>query len=171
MSDRYHRRSIRLQGYDYSAAGAYFVTVCAKNRECLFGEVVEGAMRPNEAGLIAADTWVSLPARFPTVDVDEFVVMPNHVHGIVVITDDTAVGAGLALPSTSANRGAASSAPASGSVVAGAASSAPTSGSVVAGAASSAPLGDVVRAFKSISAINVNRLPGRVGQPVRQRGQ
>jgi putative transposase len=92
--DRHHRRSIRLSGYDYSQAGAYFVTVCAKDRACLFGEVADGVMRPNDAGRMVADVWVALPARFPTVQIDEFVVMPNHVHGIVVLNDHD-VGAPL----------------------------------------------------------------------------
>jgi putative transposase len=64
--DRHHRRSIRLSGYDYSRAGAYFVTICAKDRACLFGEVKDGEMRHNDAGRMVVDGWVALPARFPT---------------------------------------------------------------------------------------------------------
>ncbi|MBF0219052.1 MAG: hypothetical protein HQL49_05925 [Gammaproteobacteria bacterium] len=86
MPPRRHRRSIRLQGYDYSQAGAYFVTICTHNRECLFGEIVDGEMRLNEAGNIARQCWDDIPIHFPQVDLDEFVVMPNHIHGIVVIT-------------------------------------------------------------------------------------
>jgi len=88
------RRSIRLKGYDYAEAGAYFVTICAQNRECLFGEIVDGEMRVNDAGKVIARWWEELPHKFPSVDLDEFVVMPNHFHGIVVITD-TSVGAYL----------------------------------------------------------------------------
>jgi len=102
---RHHRRSIRLKGYDYSQAGAYFVTICTQDRACLFGKVVNGEMRLNDAGRMVLAEWNMLPERFPHVVLDAFVVMPNHVHGIVVITnpapDDTAttaptiVGAGL----------------------------------------------------------------------------
>jgi putative transposase len=102
---RHHRRSIRLKGYDYSQAGAYFITICTQDRACLFGKVVNGEMQLNDAGRMVLAEWNMLPERFPHVVLDAFVVMPNHVHGIVVITnpapDDTAtkaptiVGAGL----------------------------------------------------------------------------
>jgi hypothetical protein len=83
--DVHHRRSTRLKGYDYSWAGAYFVTICTKNRECLFGEVMAGRMRLNDAGRIVQLTWNGLPRRFPTAELGGFVVMPNHVHGIVMV--------------------------------------------------------------------------------------
>ncbi|WP_221251714.1 transposase [Desulfuromonas versatilis] len=83
----HRRRSIRLKGYDYSRTGAYFVTICAHSRECLFGEIVDGGMRLNDAGLIARQCWIEIPVHFPQVKLDEFVVMPNHIHGILVITD------------------------------------------------------------------------------------
>ena len=79
------RRSIRLQGYDYSQAGAYFVTVVTQGRKLLFGDVVGGEMRLNAAGEMAQRMWADLPGRFPDVDLDVFVVMPNHVHGIILI--------------------------------------------------------------------------------------
>ena len=82
-----HRRSIRLQRYDYSCAGAYFVTICTQNRECLFGEMVDEAMRLNAAGKVVEECWQGIPTHFPHVELDEFVVMPNHVHGILVIGD------------------------------------------------------------------------------------
>lgn len=91
---KHHRRSIRLQGYDYTQAGAYFVTICTQDRACLFGEVVDGEMRLNDAGQMVQAEWNALPDRFPSVGRDAFVVMPNHVHGIIVITNDI-VGAGL----------------------------------------------------------------------------
>jgi REP element-mobilizing transposase RayT len=139
MNSRYipeihHRRSIRLRGYEYSRTGPYFVTICVKNRECLFGDIVEGRMVSNGAGGIIERVWENLPARFPSIKLDAFSLMPNHVHGIIAI-----VGAGLALPDKQ-----------------GAASSAPT-------------LGDVVRTFKSISTIRVNRLLSRSGRPLWQR--
>ena len=85
----HHRRSIRLPGYDYSQSGAYYVTICTAARECLFGEVLNGAMRLNSFGNIARGEWLGLPRRCPGVKVDAFVVMPNHVHGIVWVTNRT----------------------------------------------------------------------------------
>jgi len=84
----HHRRSIRLQGYDYSQGGAYFVTLCAQDRECLFGEIVNGEMLLNDAGRIVANSWEWLAEQYDHVSLDEYVVMPNHAHGIIVITDD-----------------------------------------------------------------------------------
>jgi len=83
----HHRRSIRLQNYDYSHPGAYFVTICAQDRICLFGDVADGEMRLNDAGHVAQECWNAIPIHFPHVDLDMFVVMPNHVHGILVISD------------------------------------------------------------------------------------
>ncbi|NWG20922.1 MAG: transposase, partial [Chloroflexi bacterium] len=97
--NRHHRRSIRLKGYDYTQAGAYFVTIVTQNRECLFGEIVDGEMRLNESGACVVRWWEDIPRHFPNVDTDAFVVMPNHMHGIIVITDaGVGVGAGLPRP-------------------------------------------------------------------------
>jgi putative transposase len=79
------RRSLRLRGYDYAQAGAYFVTICTQNRVCLFGDVVAGKMRLNDSGRLVAQCWQDIPSRFPNAALDEFVVMPNHLHGIIVI--------------------------------------------------------------------------------------
>jgi len=81
----HHRRSIRLQGYDYSQAGAYFVTICTQNRECLLGEVVAGETQLGAAGKMTQAVWDEIPEHYLGIDVTEFVVMPNHVHGIIVI--------------------------------------------------------------------------------------
>ena len=81
------RRSIRLQGYDYSQAGAYAVTICTHNRDCLFGEIAGGKMVLNHAGHAALQCWQAIPDHFPHAELDAFVMMPNHVHGIVVIAD------------------------------------------------------------------------------------
>lgn len=86
-SDIHHRRSIRLQGYDYRQAGAYFVTICAQNRACLFGEIVNDTMQLNDAGIMLARHWQMLPQRFTNIRLDAFVVMPNHIHSIIVLTD------------------------------------------------------------------------------------
>ena len=82
------RHSIRLRGYDYSRQGAYFVTVCTEGRRRLFGTVVNGRMALNDAGCAAAACWRGIPNHFPHAAVDEWVVMPDHVHGIIVITRD-----------------------------------------------------------------------------------
>ena len=83
--DRHHRRSIRLEGYDYAQPGAYFVTICTQGRTCMFGDVAEGEMVLNDAGCMVQRWWSELPQKFPLVKTDEHVVMPNHFHGIIVI--------------------------------------------------------------------------------------
>ena len=83
--DRHHRHSIRLRGYDYAQAGAYFVTICAQDRACLFGEEVDGEVRLSGAGEIVHTVWDDLMRWFPGIDLDAFVIMPNHVHGIVFL--------------------------------------------------------------------------------------
>jgi len=93
LPDKHHRRSIRLQGYDYSQPGIYFITLCTQNRECLFGEILNGEMRLNEFEKIANQCWLEIPHHFPNVQLDEFVVMPDHIHGIIVLND--IVGAGV----------------------------------------------------------------------------
>jgi putative transposase len=88
--EKHHRRSIRLKGFDYSRSGIYFVTICVQNRECLFGTIAREAdgenyrdrVLLNDAGEMVSAEWVALPSRFPTITLDEFVVMPNHFHSI-----------------------------------------------------------------------------------------
>lgn len=87
MADRFHRRSIRLRGYEYTGAGAYYVTVCTQGRLPLFGDVVNDMMVSNAMGNIVQRCWDAIPEHMPMVVCDAFVVMPNHVHGIIVITD------------------------------------------------------------------------------------
>ena len=79
---KHHRRSIRLKGYDYTQAGAYFITICTHGRMPLFGDIVAGEMRLNRLGQIAQQEWSRLPNRFPCMQPGAFVVMPNHVHGM-----------------------------------------------------------------------------------------
>jgi REP element-mobilizing transposase RayT len=115
---KHRRRSIRLKGYDYTGAGAYFITICTDGRTCLFGGVVAGKMRLNDFGKIVQATWNHLPDHYQ-VELDAFVVMPNHVHGVVVIAGTAAapepnagdppdpVGAGFKpAPTSPANRNA-----------------------------------------------------------------
>src|SRR5215207_7520446 len=84
---KHHRRSIRLQEYDYAQPGAYYVTIVAWHREFLFGEVVNKEMVLSNFGLVARQQWEKSPKRFPNIELGVFVIMPNHMHGIIVITD------------------------------------------------------------------------------------
>ena len=92
-TSKHHRRNIRLRGYDHSQPGAYFITICTRDRMCIFGEIVNGVMHLNEAGHIVAWTWQDLPHHVPNGIWDAFVVMPNRVHGTIIITSRP-VGAG-----------------------------------------------------------------------------
>jgi REP element-mobilizing transposase RayT len=87
--DRPHRSSTRLQHYDYSQAGAYFVTICTQDRACLFGAIENGAMVLNEYGCVVRDEWLKTAESRAEIKMGEFVVMPNHFHGIVVIGEAT----------------------------------------------------------------------------------
>jgi putative transposase len=91
--EKQHRRSIRLKGYDYANSGAYFVTIVTQGRACLFGEIVNAETRLNDAGSVIERWWFELNNKFRKVETDDFAIMPNHFHGIVVIAD--AVGADL----------------------------------------------------------------------------
>lgn len=176
----HRRRTIRLKGHDYSSAGAYFVTVCTQEHEHLFGEITDSIMHLNDTGRIVETVWAGLPERFPMVTLDEFVVMPNHFHGIIVIIDDAGnrtVGALLAAPPLAMpplaappaiprKQGTVEAKDATKSVIKkGAAGSVENQGA----ASSARTVGQIMRAFKSISAINVNRVLGRSGQPLWQR--
>lgn len=96
----HHRRSIRLKGYDYSQAGLYFVTICVQNGMYLLGDVVDGKMILNEYGQIAEKCWLEIPEHYPDAVLHNFVIMPNHVHGIIEITG---VGANNYSPEYSEN--------------------------------------------------------------------
>ncbi|MBI4527383.1 MAG: transposase [Deltaproteobacteria bacterium] len=87
--EKHHRRSIRLKGYDYAQSGAYFVTIVAQDRTCFFGDVADGEVRLNSAGCMVQTAWADLSIHYPGAECDAFVVMPNHIHGIIVL-----VGAG-----------------------------------------------------------------------------
>ena len=92
------RRSLRLPNYDYSQAGAYFITVCTHGRELLFGDVIDSEMELNELGRIAAQEWLKSARLRDEIALDAWAVMPNHVHGIVLITDDRGKGDRPAAP-------------------------------------------------------------------------
>jgi putative transposase len=102
--DKHHRKSIRLKHYDYSQAGAYFVTMVTQHRQHFFGEIQQGDMILNAAGEMIDTIWYGLPQRFPHIELDMFVVMPNHVHGIIIQTHESPsiAGAGLVPAPTAA---------------------------------------------------------------------
>lgn len=85
---KFHRRSIRLQGYDYRAGGLYFVTLCTHDRVALFGSIINNAMLLNDYGRIVQEEWERTAVVRPNVELDMAVIMPNHLHGIIVIVDD-----------------------------------------------------------------------------------
>lgn len=84
--DIHNRHTIRLQGYDYTQSGAYFITICTDQKECIFGKIDSGAMQLSTLGEIAYYQWLQIPKRFTNIVLDVFVIMPNHMHGIIVIT-------------------------------------------------------------------------------------
>ena len=152
------RRSIRLQGYDYTRQGAYFVTICTRNRACLLGDIVEGRMHLSEAGRLAQAVWEDLPHHYPHVQIDVWVIMPNHMHGIVILTeaqatdDDMQVGADPDVGAISKTDVGAGLKPA------------PT-----VPAPTRHGLSEIVRAFKTFSARRINALHNTVGTPFWQR--
>ncbi|KIH75474.1 REP element-mobilizing transposase RayT [Geoalkalibacter ferrihydriticus] len=159
--DVHNRQSIRLRDFDYGDAGAYFVTVCAWRRECLFGDVVDGDVRLNELGVLVRDEWLRTPEVRPNVVLDEFVVMPNHFHAILWITDP--VGARRAVPGFDPAVPGPNPAPQNQ----GTARRAPTVekfGRPVAGS-----LATIVRSFKSAATKRINALRNNAGCPVWQR--
>lgn len=88
----HHRRSIRLNGYDYSRAGLYFITICCENREHRFGKIENNEMILNDAGEIAEKCWLEIPNHFPNAILHEHIIMPNHIHGIIQLKSDNIVG-------------------------------------------------------------------------------
>lgn len=85
----HNRRSIRLKGYDYSKAGLYFITICVQDHKMMFGEVIEGEMVLNDPGNMLETEWKNLKTRFPNIKLHDFIVMPNHFHGILEIVSAT----------------------------------------------------------------------------------
>ena len=89
---KHRRRSIRLKDYDYSQSGAYFITICTHNKEILFGEILDGEMQLNKFGWVISKEWLRSIQLRQEIELDEFVIMPNHIHGIVIIIESN-VGA------------------------------------------------------------------------------
>lgn len=156
--DIHHRHSIRLKDYDYSQNGAYFVTICAWQRECLFGEIVNGEMVLNNMGRIVKSVWSGLPKHFTNINLDEYMIMPNHFHGILHIIEFVGVKQDSpALPAfdLGGNKGKAGEALAL--------PLRPVRGSV------SGSLCSVVQNFKSVSTRKINKFRNNPGCPVWQR--
>ena len=127
--DIHNRRSIRLKGYDYSQCGWYFITICTHSRRKLIGEIVNGVMKLNKYGKIVQFVWDDLPNHTHHIQLDEFVIMPDHIHGIIGININECVGVGL-----------------------------PNHG-----------LPEIVRQFKTFSALGINKIRNTIGTPVWQR--
>ncbi|WP_417430670.1 transposase [Halpernia sp.] len=87
FQNKYRISSARLQSWDYSANGAYFITICTANRENYFGKILNGEMYHNESGLIAKKLWLEIPEHFPFIELGNFIIMPNHTHGILIINN------------------------------------------------------------------------------------
>ena len=138
---KHHRRSIRLKDYDYTQAGAYFITCVTHNRDNLFGDIADGEICLNEMGHVVEEEWLNAARVRPNVELDEFVVMPNHFHGIIVISGDN-VGASRRLAPTAAKP---PRAPAPNSI------------------------GAIMAQFKSIVTKRINLLCDTQGAPVWQR--
>ncbi len=88
LQDYHHRRSIRLPNYDYSLSGYYFVTICTYQKQCLFGEIIQEKMIRNQIGNLVVEEWLNSSEIRKEIEFDEWVVMPNHIHGIVVIDNN-----------------------------------------------------------------------------------
>jgi putative transposase len=96
--DLHHRRSLRIKGFDYSSSGAYFITICTHNRECILGDIVDGEMQLNQLGNIVRlpqggsakrSHWQQLSQRYQNLEIDESIVMPNHLHGIIILLESS----------------------------------------------------------------------------------
>jgi REP element-mobilizing transposase RayT len=145
---KHHRRSIRLKGFDYSQTASYFVTLVCHQRAMLFGEVIGDEVRLNNAGKIIESAWLALEDRFPTVALDEFIIMPNHMHAIITI-GSSPVGATLVVASSPAD----TPSPVGATLVVASDSESSRAGTSPAPTITtpSTSLGDVIGAFKSIA--------------------
>ncbi len=91
--DKHHRRSNRLANYDYSKTGLYFVTLCTRGRECLFGDIINGEMILNDFGRIVQEEWCRSGTIRQEIELGEYIIMPNHLHGIIIISHPANAGA------------------------------------------------------------------------------
>jgi len=93
--EKQQRRSIRLRNYDYSQPGNYYITICTQNRECFFGLAEDGDVKLNDVGVMVKKWWLELKNKYKNINLDEFIIMPNHVHGILILKNKFDVGANL----------------------------------------------------------------------------
>lgn len=173
---KHHRRSIRLKGYDYTQVGAYFITICTWQKECLFGEVIDGKMELNRYGEVIQYNWFDLMRRYSDIRLDSFIIMPNHLHGIILLIGDRknscVIGSNSEISSTTDLRG----------VGAGLESSsvektkifgepAPTvhGDNAKSKSAKCCGLPEIIQGFKTSSATRINQLRRTTGVPVWQR--
>jgi REP element-mobilizing transposase RayT len=175
---RGHRRSIRLKGYDYSAAGVYFVTICTQDRACVFGTIADGVMQVNAVGQIVQDELARTPIIRPEMQIDASVVMPNHVHFVVHIVgaygDTPNAGAYIDTPvrgphGDTPNGRARGDDRAYIDTPVQAASGNPQAQGARAFRSPSRTIGAMVRGFKSATTTRINALRGTPGVPVWQR--
>jgi REP-associated tyrosine transposase len=144
LPDSHHRRSIGLRVYDYRQNGAYYVTICTHNREHTFGHITDnGNMIANRFGEVVIECWDAIPLHYPQVETDAFVLMPNHLHGLIVISDVPA-GARHVLPL-------------------------PTSRTATFGHPLARSLSSIVGVFKSAVSKRINGLRDTPGAPLWQR--
>ena len=153
--NKHHRRSIRLPDHDYTSPGAYFVTICVQDGECLLGQIIDGEMQLNEWGQVASHYWKRIPHHSDHVQLDAWIVMPNHLHGVIVIA-----GRGEASPAGASSTGVMTS---------GAADSQASVAARDASPLQSGSLGAIIGNYKSVSTRRINRLRGTPGTPFWQR--
>lgn len=150
--EKHHRRSIRMKGYDYSLPGAYFVTLLSHRRACLFGEIEKGQIYQSDIGMLVIECWLRIPANFNNTRLDEFVLVPNHLHGIIII--DETYGKGEAFAETIPGMGDTKSANASPQQPKG---------------TQPGSLGAIIQNFKSVSTRMVNKRYFESGNKLWQR--
>jgi len=148
---RQNRRSIRLSNYDYTQTGAYFITICTYQRECLFGNIIDDIMVLNDVGQLVADEWIKTALLRKQIELDAFVVMPNHFHGIVWIID---------IDANENGRGTARRAPTHGQF----ANTTEKFGKPIVGS-----IPTIIRAFKSAATQKINLHRQTQGSPIWQR--
>ncbi len=145
-AEKHHRRSIRLRYYDYSQAGAYFITICTYHAECLLSRVIDGRTYLNRYGKIVENEWLKTGEMRDNVDLDAYIIMPNHLHGIILLAEKCR-GTMHRAPTKPSSKHESFGKPVSGSI--------PT----------------IIRGFKSIVTKKINKLRCSTGVPVWQRKQ
>jgi putative transposase len=152
-AEAHHRSSARLKTFDYTSNAAYFITVCANVRANIFGEIVDGEMQLNDSGRIVWECWNAISEHFPHVELDAFIAMPDHVHGIVLISQ----------PSDKNERG---------TVVVGATHASPLRPDTALerpNGPKKRSLGSIIGSFKSAASKRINESRGLPGTPIWQR--